>query len=722
MTIKTNCTPGPKPQIPNPKPPRFFLMVTVIAASVVPIRIHAAPQVLLSVVPTITNVGVTATVTTDTDGDATATVRYRRAGSRGWRRGHPLVRTDDGRLATSLFSLLPARRYQIEVTVSDPDEAKTTTTRTSVVTARDTVREPTGRILHVATTGSDTNAGTSADAPLRTIQRAADLVEPGDRVRVSPGVYREAVTIRTSGTAAKPILFESTGWATKSIRHATVDGALPRLARLDDVDDWQPDPAGATGVHYATLDEFNATDTVLGVYRSADKVYAYSDSVNPERTTYDNFIQGIFCPSHLTVCHAANVRGGYWYDRPTKRLFVKLPDGSDPDRSTMQVVRRNRLGIAIEGASNIIVRGFEVRYFHVGLHIRGGADRVASNNILERNRTRFNQVGIGVGGYGSNGLNVHRNLVQDNRITDHRSVATWDWEDVKQNEVESTGVSVGAGSANVIRRNTIADVFNGIDMTIWWDAENAAYDANTDLIENEVRDVGDDALEVDGAGHNVRLIGNRVRKVRNADSGQAAVSLSPLTVGPTWVVRNTFLDSRQSNFKPFTSTTTKRGPVLIYHNTLVSSVRDLFALMRLVGVDAIGGVNLTFRNNALVARGREGSGFGDGYLIEDLFADHANPAIALTMDYDLFWTDRQCLNRTCPRFGWKRQPYRSLPSFRAASRLERHGRFADPRFTAPTRLNFTPAPTSPLIDRGVRLPGINDGFRGRSPDIGAVES
>ncbi len=46
--------------------------------------------------------------------------------------------------------------------------------------------------LHVATTGSDANPGTKK-APLRSIQRAADLAQPGDIVTVHTGVYRERV-------------------------------------------------------------------------------------------------------------------------------------------------------------------------------------------------------------------------------------------------------------------------------------------------------------------------------------------------------------------------------------------------------------------------------------------------------------------------------------------------------------------------------------------------
>ena len=60
---------------------------------------------------------------------------------------------------------------------------------------------PSGKVYYVATTGSDANAG-SLTAPLRTIQRAADLVVAGDTVAVRAGVYNEAVSLTRSGSAA----------------------------------------------------------------------------------------------------------------------------------------------------------------------------------------------------------------------------------------------------------------------------------------------------------------------------------------------------------------------------------------------------------------------------------------------------------------------------------------------------------------------------------------
>ena len=63
--------------------------------------------------------------------------------------------------------------------------------------------------FHVAITGSDASPGTQT-APLRTIQRAADLAQPGDTVTVHAGVYREHVNPPRGGISdSKRIIYQA---------------------------------------------------------------------------------------------------------------------------------------------------------------------------------------------------------------------------------------------------------------------------------------------------------------------------------------------------------------------------------------------------------------------------------------------------------------------------------------------------------------------------------
>jgi alpha-L-arabinofuranosidase len=66
-----------------------------------------------------------------------------------------------------------------------------------------------GREFHVATHGQDTNPGTKR-APFRTIQRAADLAQPGDVITVHEGIYRERINPPRGGSSdRKRIVYQA---------------------------------------------------------------------------------------------------------------------------------------------------------------------------------------------------------------------------------------------------------------------------------------------------------------------------------------------------------------------------------------------------------------------------------------------------------------------------------------------------------------------------------
>ena len=65
------------------------------------------------------------------------------------------------------------------------------------------------RVLHVAATGVDDEAGGSPERPFATLQFAADRALPGDRVVVASGVYSGTVRVTHGGVAGQPIRLES---------------------------------------------------------------------------------------------------------------------------------------------------------------------------------------------------------------------------------------------------------------------------------------------------------------------------------------------------------------------------------------------------------------------------------------------------------------------------------------------------------------------------------
>jgi hypothetical protein len=85
---------------------------------------------------------------------------------------------------------------------------------------------------YVSGTGSDKNSGLSASSPFLTIQRAADLTNPGDTVLIMNGVYTNAsgsasvVSINRSGNASAWITYAAYPGHSPKIQHNTWNGIL----------------------------------------------------------------------------------------------------------------------------------------------------------------------------------------------------------------------------------------------------------------------------------------------------------------------------------------------------------------------------------------------------------------------------------------------------------------------------------------------------------------
>ncbi|MBI5384135.1 MAG: right-handed parallel beta-helix repeat-containing protein [Verrucomicrobia bacterium] len=76
--------------------------------------------------------------------------------------------------------------------------------------------------FHVATGGNDANRGTKA-APLRTIQRAADLAQAGDVITVHQGVYRERINPPRGGKSdRRRIVYQAAPGETVEIKGSEV--------------------------------------------------------------------------------------------------------------------------------------------------------------------------------------------------------------------------------------------------------------------------------------------------------------------------------------------------------------------------------------------------------------------------------------------------------------------------------------------------------------------
>ncbi|MBU1537611.1 hypothetical protein KKF84_20015, partial [Myxococcota bacterium] len=262
------------------------------------------------------------------------------------------------------------------------------------------------------------------------------------------------------------------------------------------------------------------------------------------------------------------------------------------------------------------------------------------------------------------------------------------WEAVKGTDHENSAITVAGTRGAIIRGNTIHEIFNGIYTGSFSDDQNRSLAHDVDVYENTLENITDDGLEPEGACVNNRFWGNRISTFHNG------ISLAPITAGPVWVLRNLFNDYDASAFK-FSNDSS--GRVLLYHNTCFTDREDQN------GLNVSGYFeNMVFRNNIIR---------GTRYAWEISMEVGENDC-----DYNNYYT-----TRGAPVVKWDNIRYDTVALWCEATGLECHGHDAEPGLLDPQGGDFSPADQSPNRDRGVRLYGINDAFRGAAPDIGYVE-
>jgi hypothetical protein len=374
-------------------------------------------------------------------------------------------------------------------------------------------------------------------------------------------------------------------------------------------------------------------------------------------------------------------------------VYVRLAGDANPSGVTMVVSRYNYAFYV--GQSSIYLTDLTFRHYGRGdyakaIYINGG-----SNNLVRNCTFAINDLSIGIK-YASG-----RNLIEQNTFSD--TDFDWPWDSVKGgSNLETGGVrfySPVSGRGTVIRHNTFHDYFDGLGAC---PEETGGETNETDVYGNLIYNTGDDGMETDGTCSNVRIWGNTFHDVLSG------ISLAPVLTGPVYAIRNLIYRIGAGNssypglsFK-FNSDYDASGPMFLLHNT----------------VDAVlpGSSGLDIKSpgawSQITARNNVWSG-------TDYALYNANPTEPLDMDYDdllttqageLVWWD-----------GLSDRHLNTLAELRTATGQELHGLNAAPGFTAPASGDYTLAGTSPLIDKGIPLPGINDGYSGSAPDIGAFE-
>ncbi len=601
--------------------------------------------------------GVVALVSGDANSNASASLEWRPAGG-AWTFAHPLVRIDATHFVGSLFWLSAGTAYEVRATLADPDGVSGSPAVTALATRPDTLPQPTLRTLYVATTGNDSNPGTNPAQPLRTVQRASDLSLPGDLISIQPGVYRESVSMTTSGTAAQPIVF-------RGVTGAILDGADAAIAAGGV--SW----SAAGGGVYSLVTGF-ATDHVV---TEAGRLFRYDSLAE---------LQAL----------GAGAPGGFFFDGTTLR--VRFPDNGSPASHTMHVARLEN-GFYLDGVSNVRIENMEIRHYGSSGYGKGVYLRYSADCVVRASRIHeVESAGVWIKG-------GDRHRVEDNELWD-TSIFTWPWDWTKGSSAENNAVVLtdDVGRGHVVRRNTIHGQFNGIGPCGSAAPPGGGFTTETDIYENTFYQHTDDALEPEGWCSNVRIWRNTIRDVH------MAFAVAPASPGPLFIVRNVAWrvgNTRTSQVDGWLASALKInsgypeavGPLLIFHNTLLTDApnTDAVALM-----NPGNSTWIWLRNNVIA---------GTRYVVSKV-----NP-----VPWYGDWND---VYTTAPGIftHWMGTPYNSFAAYQGLGQ-EPNGLSAPPQLVNPAGGDFRPALGSPLIDRGIYVPGISDGYLGAAPDIGALE-
>jgi len=377
-----------------------------------------------------------------------------------------------------------------------------------------------------------------------------------------------------------------------------------------------------------------------------------------------------------------------WYLEPYSWiLYVRSVD--NPAKHNWQVPRLNHAFDAND-QDWLWIEGFEMRFYGTRTDGCGVCTVNTSHLVIRNNKIHNMQLGIFVNWTGGDDRG-NDTRIEYNEIYDP-PVDKWPWKAVKGSSMEGTGIVIRTHIGAIVRNNEIHNFNNGIYIGSSAGLKNPEIAFDTDIYNNHIHNIGDDGLEPEGTNINARFRSNTV------DTSTTGISLAPVTEGPAWVLRNLFTNYIGTSIKWDLNPT---GIILIYHSTSWTNATGLDAMSIISPIH-----NVVMRNNIFQ---------GNGYAFQE------SPIGSTGIDWnnDDWYTTRSL---GIPHFKWENKRYSTIRDLCNATGLECNGYENSPGFNNPSGGDFTLLPSSPNIDRGMVIPGINDNFAGKAPDVGAFES
>jgi len=295
------------------------------------------------------------------------------------------------------------------------------------------------------------------------------------------------------------------------------------------------------------------------------------------------------------------------------------------------------------------------------------------------------------------------------------------------------------GSGHVVAYNSIANFHDGVDVATYGNPDgtpNPIRDrmpVSIDFYGNDITNMEDNCIEADGGAHNIRVFRNRC-----FNHGHRALSVQPAFGGPVYFIRNIVYHAPEGGAVKFTASS---AGIVVYHNTLIAPVKPML----------LAASNVQYRNNLILGKSEtpeifavetntnysssDYNGFRPNEGAEFSF-EWSTPPFAMPSNFPgdagKLSTQQQAALEARAR---EIRRFKTLKEYSAATGEDKHSILVDydvfvkvtptgpdPRtLYRPADFDFQLRPGSAAIDAGVRLPGVNDDFTGRAPDLGAYE-
>jgi alpha-N-arabinofuranosidase len=327
--------------------------------------------------------------------------------------------------------------------------------------------------FHVAPSGNDANPGTQA-TPLRTIQRAADLAQPGDVITVHEGVYRQRIKPPRGGQSdQKRIVYQAAPGEKVEIKGSEV---VKNWVKFQD-DAWKATLPNSFFGGFNPYSDLIRGDwfSPMGRQHHTGAVYLNGDWL-AEAARLDDVLK----PAGTTPLWFGQV------DKDNTTIWAQFK-GVNPNEQLVEInVRRTVFYPEKPGMNYITVRGFTLRHAAtpwapptaeqvglVGTHWSKGW--VIENNVISHSICS----GIALGKYGDQWDNTSANTAEGYVKTIERALQNgWNQQTIGHHVVRnntishceqagivgSLGATFSVVSGNVIHDIHVRRLFSGAEM------------------------------------------------------------------------------------------------------------------------------------------------------------------------------------------------------------------------------------------------------------------